>query len=154
VLPVAKPLTDTDRVFVTLGSNKAIVEQIQEILAFGKFVPVVALQKESVGEADARQGARCYAGCYAAIVHLAMKGRSTTAGATRCGCSTNVASRLVLLWLFTAGAQGMTVNEAVAESLSDSRRVPEWRTERWQLLRKTNGYEVRSGIDWKSAGSS
>lgn len=70
VPPVAKALSDTGRVFITHGSNKAIVEQIQEILTFGKFVPVVSVQKESTAKPVPDKVMDDMRGCYAAIVHV------------------------------------------------------------------------------------
>jgi predicted nucleotide-binding protein len=70
VPPVAKAPTDTDRVFVTHGSNKAIVEQIQDILTFGKFVPVVSVQKEATAKPVPDKVLDDMRGCYAAIVHV------------------------------------------------------------------------------------
>ncbi len=70
VQPVAKTLPDTGRVFVTHGSNKEIVEQIKDILTFGKFEPVVSVQKESTAKPVPDKVMGDMRGCYAAIVHV------------------------------------------------------------------------------------
>jgi predicted nucleotide-binding protein len=70
VPPVTKALPDTSRVFITHGSNKAIVEQIQEILTFGKFDPVVSVQKESTAKPVPDKVMDDMRGCHAAIVHV------------------------------------------------------------------------------------
>jgi hypothetical protein len=41
-------LTTNRRVFVTHGRNRKIVEQLKELLTFGKFEPVVSVERESV----------------------------------------------------------------------------------------------------------
>jgi predicted nucleotide-binding protein len=70
VQPVAKTLPDTGRVFVTHGSNKEIVEQIKDILTFGKFEPVVSVQMESTAKPVPDKVMGDMRGCYAAIVHV------------------------------------------------------------------------------------
>jgi hypothetical protein len=64
------PTVSQDRVFITHGSNKDIVEQIKEILTFGKFVPVVSIEKESVAKPVPDKVLDDMRSCYAGIVHV------------------------------------------------------------------------------------
>jgi predicted nucleotide-binding protein len=64
------PSPDTGKVFVTHGSNKAIVEQIKEILTFGKFTPVVSVEKESTAKPVPDKVMDDMRACYAGIVHV------------------------------------------------------------------------------------
>ena len=70
VQPVARALPETGRVFVTHGSNKEIVEQIKDILTFGKFEPVVSVQKESTAKPVPDKVMDDMRSCYAGIVHV------------------------------------------------------------------------------------
>ena len=63
-----------NKVFITHGSNKQILEQVKEIVTFGKFEPVVAVEHETVSKPvpdkvmdDMRQ-------CSAAVIHVAAEG--------------------------------------------------------------------------------
>jgi predicted nucleotide-binding protein len=59
-----------NRVFITHGKNKDIVEQIKEILTFGKFDPVVSIEKETVAKPVPDKVLDDMRGCFAAIVHV------------------------------------------------------------------------------------
>ncbi len=43
-------------VFISHGKNQQIMQQLKEILTFGKFDPVVSIEKESTGDTGSRQG--------------------------------------------------------------------------------------------------
>jgi predicted nucleotide-binding protein len=71
VAPVAKALPETNnRVFVTHGSNKAVVGQIEEILKYGKFEPVVSVAKESTAKPVPDKVMDDMRSCHAGIVHV------------------------------------------------------------------------------------
>jgi predicted nucleotide-binding protein len=64
-----------NRVFITHGSNKAIVGQIKEILTFGKFDPIVSVEKESVAKPVPDKVLDDMRSCYAGIVHVGSERR-------------------------------------------------------------------------------
>lgn len=70
--PLASPLSsqEMDRVFVTHGSNKAIVGQIKEILSFGKLTPIVSVERESTAKPVPEKVLDDMRSCYAGIVHV------------------------------------------------------------------------------------
>jgi hypothetical protein len=49
-LPAALPSAQKNRVFITHGTNKEIVGQLKELLTFGGFTPVVAIESETVSK--------------------------------------------------------------------------------------------------------
>ena len=69
-----QPLQKTNKVFISHGKNKKIVNQLKELLTFGKFDPVVSVEKgtasipipEKVME-DMRQ-------CSSAVIHVGSEG--------------------------------------------------------------------------------
>jgi predicted nucleotide-binding protein len=61
---------ENNRVFVTHGSNREIVEQIKEILKFGKFDLVVSVEKESTAKPVSQKVLDDMRSCYAGIVHV------------------------------------------------------------------------------------
>jgi hypothetical protein len=73
--PLALPPVANDRVFITHGSNKAIVGQIKEILTFGKFEPVVSVEKESLAKPVPEKVLDDMRSCYAGIVHVGSERR-------------------------------------------------------------------------------
>src|SRR6266478_3211189 len=48
--PVVPRITGIQRVFITHGKNKKVLDQIKEIVAFGNFIPVVAQERESAAK--------------------------------------------------------------------------------------------------------
>ena len=64
-------LTTTPRVFITHGSNKEIVEQLKELLKFGKFEPVVAQEGETVAKPVPDKVFDAMRTCSAAVIHVA-----------------------------------------------------------------------------------
>ena len=63
-----KPLSS--RVFITHGKNKEIVGQIKELLTFGKFLPVVSEEQETVSKPVSDKVMDDMRSCSAAIVHV------------------------------------------------------------------------------------
>jgi predicted nucleotide-binding protein len=61
-----------NRVFITHGRNAKIVEQIQKILVFGKFEPVVSVNKQTVAKPVPDKVMDDMRTCGAAIVHVGL----------------------------------------------------------------------------------
>lgn len=59
------------KVFITHGKNKAIVEQLKELLTFGKFTPVVAIEHETLSKAVPDKVLEDMRSCQAGIIHVA-----------------------------------------------------------------------------------
>ncbi len=64
------PSSTNDRVFITHGKNSQIVNQLKELLTFGKFVPVVAAENETVSKPVPDKVLDDMRSCYAAIIHV------------------------------------------------------------------------------------
>lgn len=62
--------TQNNKVFITHGSNRKIVDQIKEVLTFGKFIPVVSIEKEAVAKPVPDKVMDDMRSCGAAIVHV------------------------------------------------------------------------------------
>lgn len=63
------------RVFITHGSNSAIVEQLKELLKFGKFEPIVAQEGETVAKPVPDKVFDSMRTCSAAVIHVATEGK-------------------------------------------------------------------------------
>ncbi len=59
-----------NRVFITHGKNNDIVHQLKELLAFGKFEPVVAAEHETISKPVPDKVMDDMRSCYAAIIHV------------------------------------------------------------------------------------
>jgi predicted nucleotide-binding protein len=59
-----------DRVFVTHGRNKELIPQLKELLAFGKLIPVVSVERETVSKPVPDKVLDDMRGCGAAIIHV------------------------------------------------------------------------------------
>lgn len=68
---VTDPLSErgNDRVFITHGKNKAIVAQLKELLSYGKFTPVIAVEGESGAKPVPDKVLDEMRTCSAAIIH-------------------------------------------------------------------------------------
>jgi predicted nucleotide-binding protein len=71
---VAKP-TKTARVFITHGKNKKIVDQLKDLLTFGKFEPVVAEEHEATSKPVPDKVMEDMRSCSAGIIHVATEER-------------------------------------------------------------------------------
>jgi hypothetical protein len=60
----------TGRVFITHGKNKDIVEQLKDLLTFGGFTPIVAIEQESVSKPVPDKVMDDMRSCDAAIIHV------------------------------------------------------------------------------------
>ena len=63
-------LTNQDRVFITHGRNHKLIEQLKEIVAFGKYEAVTASEEDSAQEPDFRTIVEAMKTCKAAIIHV------------------------------------------------------------------------------------
>jgi predicted nucleotide-binding protein len=64
-----------NRVFITHGKNLEIVSQLKDLLTFGKFVPVVALEQETVSKPVPDKVMDEMRSCSAAIIHVGAEQR-------------------------------------------------------------------------------
>jgi hypothetical protein len=67
---VIPDLTTNKRVFVTHGSNREIVNQLKEVLTFGKFEPVVSVETEATAKSVPDKVLDEMRSCGAGIVHV------------------------------------------------------------------------------------
>jgi len=63
-------IINNNRVFITHGKNRDIVNQLKEILVFGKFEPVISVESESVSKPVPEKVMDEMRSCYAAIIHV------------------------------------------------------------------------------------
>lgn len=63
-----------NRVFITHGKNKKILDQVKEIVAFGKFEPVVAQEHETVSKPVPDKVLDDMRTCQAAVIHVGSEG--------------------------------------------------------------------------------
>ncbi|MEP1832662.1 MAG: TIR domain-containing protein [Hyphomonas sp.] len=61
-----------NRVFITHGRDKKILEQVKEIVAFGKFEPVVAQERETAAKPVPDKVMDEMRSCQAAVIHVAV----------------------------------------------------------------------------------
>lgn len=79
-VPEVKPLPESlvtpgsaepnNQVFITHGSNNAIVAQIKEILSFGKLDPIVSVERETTAKPVPDKVLDDMRSCFAGIVHV------------------------------------------------------------------------------------
>ncbi len=60
----------TNKVFISYGKNKKILEQLKEIVVFGKFNPVVATEEESAATPVPKKVMVAMRCCSAAVIHV------------------------------------------------------------------------------------
>lgn len=78
-LAVAPKLAAIQRVFITHGKNKKVLDQIKEIVSFGNFVPVVAQERESAAKPVPDKVMDEMRNCQAAVIHVGAEGTYTDA---------------------------------------------------------------------------
>ena len=66
--PVAAP--KNNRVFITHGKNHDILAQIKDLLAFGKFAPVVAIEHETLSKPVPDKVMEEMRSCFAGVIHV------------------------------------------------------------------------------------
>lgn len=59
-----------NRVFLTHGKNKKILEQVRELVAYGKFEPVIAQERETAAKPVPEKVMDDMRGCQAAVIHV------------------------------------------------------------------------------------
>lgn len=64
------PTTESNRVFITHGKNRKILEQVKELVTFGKFEPVVALEQETPAKPIPKKVMDDMRTCRAAVIHV------------------------------------------------------------------------------------
>lgn len=76
-IPVASPAFDAkaNRVFITHGKQRAIVEQIKELLTFGSFEPVVSVERESTAIPVPEKVFEDMRSCGAGVLHVGAEGK-------------------------------------------------------------------------------
>ena len=68
--PVVVPTPKNNRVFITHGKNTNIVQQIKELLTFGKFEPVVAVEHETVSKPVRDKVMDDMRSCFAGVIDV------------------------------------------------------------------------------------
>ena len=63
-----------NRVFITHGKNRKILEQVKELVAFGKFEPIVAQERETAAKPVPEKVMDEMRGCQAAVIHVGAEG--------------------------------------------------------------------------------
>jgi predicted nucleotide-binding protein len=63
-----------NRVFITHGKNKKILEQVKELVSFGKFEAVVAQERETAAKAVPDKVMDEMRTCQAAVIHVGVEG--------------------------------------------------------------------------------
>lgn len=66
--------TNVRRVFITHGKNSKILEQIKEIVRYGKQEPIVAVEHETVSKPVPDKVMEDMRSCQAAVIHVAQEG--------------------------------------------------------------------------------
>ena len=69
-VPPDAALVSNRRVFITHGSNRKIVDRLQELLAYGEFEPVVVVDKESTAKPVPEKVLAEMRSCGAGIIHV------------------------------------------------------------------------------------
>lgn len=68
--PRVSAVSTSTRVFITHGKNRAMVDQLREILTFGKFVPVVAVEHQTVSKPLPDKVMDEMRSCFAGVIHI------------------------------------------------------------------------------------
>lgn len=68
-----KPDQNGNRVFITHGKNKKILGQVKEIVAYGKFEPVVAQEHETAAKPVPEKVMDDMRSCQAAVIHVGVE---------------------------------------------------------------------------------
>jgi hypothetical protein len=73
--PVAAFGSKADHVFISHGKQRAIVGQIKELLEFGKFIPVVSVEREATAISVPEKVFEDMRSCTAGIIHVGGEGK-------------------------------------------------------------------------------
>lgn len=74
VRPPDKGSDQGNRVFITHGKNRKILEQVKELVAYGKFEPIVAQDRETSAKPVPDKVMDDMRGCQAAVIHVGSDG--------------------------------------------------------------------------------
>jgi hypothetical protein len=66
--------TSNNKVFITHGKNKTVLEQIKKIVSFGPYQPVVAQERESMAKPVPEKVMDDMRACSAAVIHVSSEG--------------------------------------------------------------------------------
>ena len=69
-----KPINGNNRVFITHGKNQEILDQVKEIVSYGKFEPVVAEETETAAKPVPIKVMEEMRDCKAAVLHVSAEG--------------------------------------------------------------------------------
>jgi hypothetical protein len=72
-----------DRVFITHGKNRKILEQVKELVAFGKFEPIIAKEHEATSKPVPEKVLEDMRSCEAAVIHVGSEGMLLRQGRER-----------------------------------------------------------------------
>ncbi len=72
--PAEGATREGDRVFITHGKNRKILDQVKEIVAYGKFEPVVAQENETAAKPVPKKVMDDMRTCCAAVIHVGSEG--------------------------------------------------------------------------------
>ena len=67
-------VTTGNRVFITHGRNSKILDQVKELVAYGKFRPVVAMEHETAAKPVPKKVMDDMRTCKAAVIHVSAEG--------------------------------------------------------------------------------
>lgn len=68
------PSTEINRVFITHGKNKKILDQVKQLVTFGKFEPIVSQERESAAKPVPDKVLDDMRSCQAAVIHVGAEG--------------------------------------------------------------------------------
>lgn len=74
VKPSEPPNIASNKVFITHGSNHKILDQIKELVVYGKFEPVIAKDSETAAKPVPKKVMDDMRGCRAAVIHVGSEG--------------------------------------------------------------------------------
>ena len=67
---IIEPQKHGNRVFITHGANAKILEQVKDIVLFGKFEPVIAMEHETAAKPVPKKVMDDMRECNAAVIHV------------------------------------------------------------------------------------
>ena len=71
---VGNPVAGGNRVFITHGNNRKILDQVKELVAYGKYEPVVAMEHETAAKPVPQKVMDDMRTCRAAVIHVSAEG--------------------------------------------------------------------------------
>jgi len=80
--PESSPAVATfnNKVFITHGKNKKVLDQIKEIVSYGNYQPVIAQEHETIAKPVPDKVMDDMRGCSAAVIHVSSEGTYKDAG--------------------------------------------------------------------------